>query len=87
MNACDRIAEAGSAAGTGVPATDREPPQGADPTVNASRSAAWTLFGTVLGLGLLFAATRQVNLHALQAALDTLSWAWSPGTSFPSIRE
>lgn len=39
----------------------------------------WTLLGSALGLGLLYASTRQVDFAALVVNLGTVRWGWALG--------
>lgn len=40
------------------------------------RPLLWTLIGTALGLGLLYASTRRIEPAALAAALKSVEWPW-----------
>ncbi len=55
----------------------REPDESALPQAGARHRLLWTLAGTVLGIGLLYAATRKLDAAALIETLGRVQWPWS----------
>lgn len=50
-----------------------------DPDSNSGNRLVWSIVGVALGIGLLYAATRQVELGVLISTLKSTNWVWAVG--------